>query len=225
MKKLYKILFIGLVIIFQSLLKADIRVSENPTINTPDSIYYHVNQILELNQRNHSEALSTIFGIYAEIDQEVLNSMMENEFSRINDAVNNATTEFVNQENLQTLNDNNPNLVELKNILQRIQALEEFNVLLVEVGAVSDGLKHLEKIYQKHIEILQSLNNNTTVEEQNSLQYVSQGARLISEQVREIIIPQRRQILNYLDNNTDDPDITTFINDKNNKLEANIIGE
>ncbi len=225
MKKTYKILMVGLVIISQSQLIADIRVSENPSINTSDSIYYHINQILELNQRDHSEALSRVFGIYAEIDQEVLKSMMDNEFSHINDAVNNATTEFVNQENLQRIDENNPNLVEMKNSLQRIKALEEFNMLLVEVGAISDGLKHLEEIYQKHIEILQLLNNSTTVEEQNSLQYSTQGARLISEEIRTIIIPQRRQILQYLENNTDDPDITIFITDKYRQLESNIIGE
>lgn len=226
MKRICRFFIISILIVFHSQLSADIRVSENPSITSPDSINYHVNQILELNQRDHREALSTIFGVYAEIDQDVLQSMIENEFSRMTEAVNNAITKFLNEDNLQTINENDPDLILLENSVRRVQSIEEFTMLLVEVGAVSDGLKHLEEIFQKHLEILGLLQNRTTVEEQNTLKYPSQGARLISEQIRETIIPQRRQILQYLENNTDDSNVARFTTDKYNQLETiSIIGD
>lgn len=226
MKTMNKFLVIGLIVVFHLQLNADIRVSENPTFNTPDLIFENINQILELNQRDHNEALSTIFGIYAEIDQEVLNTMLDSEFTRMKEAVTNASNKFRDQENLQNIADNEPNLSLLKNSLERIRSLEEFNMLLVEVGAIVEGLQHLDTIFQNQLGILELLEQNTTIEEQNTVEYPTQAAQLIAEKIQNMIVPQQRQTLEYLDRNSDDPTVDTFITDKTDKFQTiSIIGD
>jgi len=219
MKKLTVFLSICLVIGLQAILSADIRKNSDPQYTTADSINFQIVQLLDLNKKDHNEALCQIFGVYADIKDDTLETMISREFFALKTAMNSMMEKFVDDNELQVIDVNEVNLKLMQTSLAKMRLYEDFFELIVEVGAVPDGLKYLEQIFTKYIEILQIQQDLAATKTNNSLSYRSQGAKLISEKIVEIIIPDRRRLLQSLDNDLADPEIKLFVNKKSNEIE------